>query len=146
MKKALLLLFALSLTASTFAQEANQKSGKPKYKISAYHAIGSDFALSSLPFDYNGKRYTNIGARLHILNGIQFNPWLILAFDLQLAYNHLYEYSSGVEMPMKWEKFNGPLENVGVKIGVDFRYRMLNRPKWSPIMGIALGPSLEMFT
>ena len=47
---------------------------------------------------------------------------------------------------MKWEKFNGPLENVGVKIGVDFRYRMLNRPKWSPIMGIALGPSLEMFT
>lgn len=146
MRKSILSFVCICLVASLFAQTENVKGGNSKHKISAYHAIGVDNAFSPVPVEYNDHNYYNFGARLHVLNGIQFNPWVTLAFDLQLSYNHFNENYSYTGLPMKSQDFKGPLENVGVRIGLDIRYRILDKPKWSPILGGAFGPSLEAYT
>jgi hypothetical protein len=122
---------------------------KRKSKVSYYHALGVDYVLQPFAMEYDNQKYYEMGVRLHVLNGIQFNPWLILSLDFQFAYTHGYDEDLTFVMPMKGIS-NGSknglrsFENVGFKLGLDFRYRWFNRFKWSPVIGIAGGPSIEL--
>ena len=122
---------------------------KRKSKVSYYHALGVDYVLQPFATEYDNQKYYEMGVRLHVLNGIQFNPWLILSLDFQFAYTHGYDEDLTFVMPMKGIS-NGSknglrsFENVGFKLGLDFRYRWFNRFKWSPVIGIAGGPSIEL--
>jgi len=122
---------------------------KRKSKVSYYHALGVDYVLQPFAMEYDNQKYYDMGFRLHVLNGIQFNPWLILSLDFQFAYTHGYDEDLTFVMPMKGIS-NGSknglrsFENVGFKLGLDFRYRWFNRFKWSPVIGIAGGPSIEL--
>ena len=122
---------------------------KRKSKVSYYHALGVDYVLQPIAMEYDNQKYYEMGVRLHVLNGIQFNPWLILSLDFQFAYTHGYDEDLTFVMPMKGIS-NGSknglrsFENVGFKLGLDFRYRWFNRFKWSPVIGIAGGPSIEL--
>lgn len=122
---------------------------KRKSKVSYYHALGVDYVLQPFAMEYDNQKYYEMGVRLHVLNGIQFNPWLILSLDFQFAYTHGYDEDLAFVMPMKGIS-NGSknglrsFENVGFKLGLDFRYRWFNRFKWSPVIGIAGGPSIEL--
>ena len=117
--------------------------------VSYYHALGVDYVLQPFAMEYDNQKYYEMGVRLHVLNGIQFNPWLILSLDFQFAYTHGYDEDLTFVMPMKGIS-NGSknglrsFENVGFKLGLDFRYRWFNRFKWSPVIGIAGGPSIEL--
>ena len=122
---------------------------KRKSKVSYYHALGVDYVLQPFAMEYDNQKYYEMGVRLHVLNGIQFNPWLILSLDFQFAYTHGYDEDLTFVMPMKGIS-NGSknglrsFENIGFKLGLDFRYRWFNRFKWSPVIGIAGGPSIEL--
>ncbi len=122
---------------------------KRKSKVSYYHALGVDYVLQPFAMEYDNQKYYEMGVRLHVLNGIQFNPWLTLSLDFQFAYTHGYDEDLTFVMPMKGIS-NGSknglrsFENVGFKLGLDFRYRWFNRFKWSPVIGIAGGPSIEL--
>ena len=146
MKKIILLFVVIGLSTSLFAQTDNPDNDNPKHKIGYYCSLGVDYSFGSAVY---GGGYPKVcqGARLHWLNGIQFNPWLSLSLDLQLAYSWLHE--SYYPVPMKYANLtkstgeNG-LHNFGVKLGVDFRYRILNRYQWSPYIGVSIGPSFEL--
>ena len=142
-------LIVLGMSGIAPAQTDSIQPVKPKSKISYYHSIGVDYTLCPFPIEQNNQKYYDMGARLHVLNGIQFNPWLILSLDFQFAYTHCYDEESSISVPMKdlSKSSKGsvtPYENIGFKLGLDFRYRLLNRFKWSPIIGITLGPSVEL--
>ena len=142
-------LIVLALNGVASAQTDSIQSVKPKSKISYYHALGVDYALCPAATKQDNKKYYPMGVRLHVLNGIQFNPWLILSLDFQVAYTHCYDVGFDFAVPMKdlSKSSKGsftPYENIGFKLGLDFRYRLLNRYKWSPVIGIAGGPSIEL--
>ncbi len=142
-------LIVLAMNGVAPAQTDSIPSAKPKSKISYYHALGVDYALCPVATEQNNKKYYPMGARLHVLNGIQFNPWLILSLDFLVAYTHCHDADFDFAVPMK-DLSKGskgsftPYENIGFKLGLDFRYRLLNRFKWSPVIGIAGGPSIEL--
>ena len=146
-------LIVLAMNGVVPAQTDSIQPVKPKSKISYYHALGLDYALQPFAIEYDNQKFYDMGARLHVLNGIQFNPWLILSLDFQFAYTHCH----GEELnPEEWvipapvkglskDSFKH-VENLGFKLGLDFRYRWLNRFKWSPIIGVTGGPSIELTT
>jgi hypothetical protein len=143
-------LIVLAMNGVAPAQTDSIQTVKLKSKISYYHALGVDYVLCPVAMaEQDNHKYFDMGTRLHVLNGIEFNPWLILSLDLQFAYTHCYDEDLTIVMPMKGIS-NGsknaftPFENIGFKLGLDFRYRLLNRFKWSPVIGIAGGPSIEL--
>ena len=127
--------------------KTNPKNGNQKLAI--IMLLGWIMSFSPLRWSMTIRNITKWGVRLHVLNGIQFNPWLILSLDFQFAYTHGYDEDLTFVMPMKGIS-NGSrnglrsFENVGFKLGLDFRYRWFNRFKWSPVIGIAGGPSIEL--
>lgn len=142
-------LIVLGMSGIAPAQTDSIQTAKPKSKISYYHALGVDYAFCPVASEQDNKKYYPMGVRLHVQNGIQFNPWLILSLDLQIAYTHFNYEDINFAMPMKdlSKSSKGsftPYENIGFKLGLDFRYRLLNRFKWSPVIGIAGGPSIEL--
>ena len=142
-------LIVLGMSGISPAQTDSIQPAQTKSKISYYHALGVDYVLCPGATEQDNQKYYDMGARLHVLNGIQFNPWLILALDFQVAYTHCYDAGFDFAVPMK-DLSKGskgsftPYENIGFKLGLDFRYRLLNRYKWSPVIGIAGGPSIEL--
>lgn len=143
------LLLLLAMVATVPAQTDSIQNEKPKSKISYYHALGMDYVLCPGAIEYDNQKYYDMGFRLHVLNGIQFNPWLALSLDFQFAYTHYHDEEWTIPVPMKGLS-NGSkgafhhFENLGFKLGLDFRYRWLNRFRWSPIIGITAGPSIEL--
>ena len=122
---------------------------KRKSKVSYYHALGVDYVLQPFAMEYDNQKYYDMGFRLHVLNGIQFNPWLILSLDFQFAYTHCHRKEWTFPLPMKGSSYGSKgsfyhFENLGFKLGLDFRYRWFNRFRWSPIMGVTGGPSIEL--
>ena len=143
-------LIVLAMNGVLTAQTDSIQTTKPKSKISYYHALGIDYAFCPAAMaEQDNQKYYAMGARLHVLNGIQFNPWLILSLDFQVAYTHCYDAGFDFAVPMK-DLSKGskgsftPYEDIGFKLGLDFRYRLLNRFKWSPVIGIASGPSIGL--
>lgn len=139
-----MVLLALSGMAS--AQTDSIQTVKPKSKISYYHSIGVDYALQPFEIEYDNQKFYDMGARLHVLNGIQFNPWLILSLDFQFAYTHCHGEEWTISVPMKSLSKGAfrHFENISFKLGLDFRYRWFNRFVWSPIIGVTGGPSIEL--
>ena len=143
------LLLLLAMVAMVPAQTDSIQNEKPKSKISYYHALGMDYVLCPGAIEYDNQKYYDMGFRLHVLNGIQFNPWLILSLDFQFAYTHCYGEEFTIPVPMKSlskgsENSTKQFENIGFKLGLDFRYRWFNKFKWSPIIGFSVGPSVEL--
>lgn len=148
-KYGLAALIVLGLNGLVPGQTTDIQNEKPQSKIGYYFALGVDYALCPSPIESDNQMYYDMGARLHVLNGIQFNPWLTLSLDLQFAYTHCYEEDWTIVTPMKsissdTKSTFTPFENFGFKLGLDFRYRWFNRFKWSPVIGIAGGPSIEL--
>ena len=141
-------MIVLAMNGVATAQTDSLQTAKPKSKISYYHAIGVDYVLCPGAIEYDNQKFYDMGVRLHVLNGIQFNPWLILSLDFQFAYTHFHGEEWSFPVPMKGLS-NGSkgafhhYEDFGFKLGLDFRYRLLNRFRWSPIIGITGGPSIE---
>jgi len=140
------LLLLLAMVATVPAQTDSIQNEKPKSKISYYHALGMDYVLCPGAIEYDNQKYYDMGFRLHVLNGIQFNPWLILSLDFQFAYTHCHDEEWTIPVPMKSLSKGAfrHFENLGFKLGLDFRYRWFNRFKWSPIIGVTGGPSIEL--
>ena len=135
-KYGLAALIVLGLNGLVPGQTTDIQNEKPQSKIGYYFALGVDYALCPSPIESDNQMYYNMGARLHVLNGIQFNPWLTLSLDFQFAYTHVFENHV-------FEN-STPYNDLGFKLGLDFRYRLLNRFRWSPVIGVAAGPSLEL--
>jgi hypothetical protein len=133
-KYGLAALIVLGLNGLVPGQTTDIQNEKPQSKIGYYFALGVDYALCPSPIESDNQMYYDMGARLHVLNGIQFNPWLTLSLDFQFAYTHVFEDF----------EYSTPYNDLGFKLGLDFRYRLLNRFRWSPVIGIAAGPSLEL--
>ncbi|MBO4488989.1 MAG: hypothetical protein J5741_04950 [Bacteroidales bacterium] len=141
-------LIVLAMNGVAPAQTDSIQTEKPKSKISYFHSIGTDYALQPFAIEYNNQNYYDMGFRLHVLNGIQFNPWLILSLDFQFAYMHCQGEEWSIPVPMKGLSKGSfrHFEDLGFKLGLDFRYRWLNRFKWSPIIGVTGGPSVEFIS
>ena len=135
-KYGLAALIVLGLNGLVPGQTTDIQNEKPQSKIGYYFALGVDYALCPSPIESDNQMYYNMGARLHVLNGIQFNPWLTLSLDFQFAYTHVFE--------IHVFENSTPYNDLGFKLGLDFRYRLLNRFRWSPVIGVAAGPSLEL--
>ena len=135
-KYGLATLIVLGLNGLVPGQTTDIQNEKPQSKIGYYFALGVDYALCPSPIESDNQMYYDMGARLHVLNGIQFNPWLTLSLDFQFAYTHVFENHV-------FEN-STPYNDLGFKLGLDFRYRLLNRFRWSPVIGVAAGPSLEL--
>ena len=135
-KYGLAALIVLGLNGLVPGQTTDIQNEKPQSKIGYYFALGVDYALCPSPIESDNQMYYDMGARLHVLNGIQFNPWLTLSLDFQFAYTHVFE--------IHVFENSTPYNDLGFKLGLDFRYRLLNRFRWSPVIGIAAGPSLEL--
>lgn len=133
-KYGLAALIVLGLNGLAPGQTTDIQNEEPQSKIGYYHALGVDYVICPAPMvEQDDYKYFGMGARLHVLNGIEFNPWLTLSLDFQLAYTHGYE-----DLP------TNSFDILGFKLGLDFRYRLLNSFKWSPVLGIAGGPSMEL--
>ena len=143
-----IILFALFILASksmVSAQETDIQTEEPKKKFGYYLSVGTDYTFC-VNFVKNGLYY-GTGTNLYVLNGIQFTPWLTLSLDLQFAYIHyfknhiVYDYSD-YQNPISI--YQGSADYLGIKLGADFRYRIIHSSKGSPILGSAMGP-LVMF-
>ena len=141
-------MIMLAMNGMVTAQADSVQTAKPKSKISYYHAIGVDYVLCPGAIEYDNQKFYDMGVRLHVLNGIQFNPWLILSLDFQFAYTHYHGEDWTIPVPMKGLS-NGAkgafhhYEIFGFKLGLDFRYRWFSQLRWSPIIGVTGGPSIE---
>ena len=94
-------LIVLAMNGVVSAQTDSVQLVKPKSKISYYHSIGVDYILCPFPIEQGNQKYYDMGTRLHVLNGIQFNPWLILSLDFQFAYTHCYDDGYSISVPME---------------------------------------------
>ena len=135
-------LFILGLKSVVSAQETDIQTEEPKKKFGYYLSVGTDYSFCVNLVKNNCLDY-GMGTNLHVLNGIQFNPWLTLSLDLQFAYihyfkNHIIYNHSDYQNPI----YQGSADYLGIKLGADFRYRIKHSSKWSPILGYAMGSSV----
>jgi len=97
-------------------------------KIQYYHAIETDaiFGLNEMgiyPFLGN---YQSWGASVRELHGIRFNPHLILSAEIGSDFYYFSDLNHKQDCP--------DMFRMTFMLGVNFKYIMLKKSKWSPFL------------
>lgn len=149
-KYGLAALIVLGLNGLVPGQTTDIQNEKPQSKIGYYFALGVDFGAGTQLFSQESYHPPVLGIQIHALNGMRLGRWLMLSLDFQLAYHRMNEYEYHFSVPMKntssksSSSYLFSYDNLGIGLGIDFKYRMISSQRWSPIIGIAGGPSLQM--
>ena len=123
------IVITISILLLCLVVSAQQDVSNPKQKkVQYYHAIETDaiFGLNEIgiyPFSSN---YQAWGASVRELHGIRFNPHLILSAEIGSDFYYFSELNHKQDCP--------DMFRMTFMLGVNFKYIMLKKSKWSPFL------------
>ncbi len=119
----IIIVFATSVVCLAQAQESPKRN-----KISYYHALDVGFGIRG--------KYQNLvpwGASIRETHGIQFNPHFVLGINIEFQYlSSCFSDGEGTDNFL----FSG---------GLDFRYFILKKRKWTPFLWLSWDAGLRLY-